>query len=223
MGRFRFLDLSISLHELYPTILSRLTTSSPPPKFLDFGCCFGQDIRKLITDGVSGENLYGADLRSEFIELGYELFRDKDKLKARFVQGDVLAEGGAAAEALLELDGKRDVIYAASFFHLFSWTDQVRVAIRMARFFNQQTHDAVIFGRQVGSTVASEYSERGASKDNSRYVHNEESFQQLWDEVGEKTETKWKVKVKLVEVEDWLRTTETRATDRMMWFEVHRL
>ena len=50
--RFGFLDLSISLNPLYPTVLARLRASSTPQRLLDLGCCFGQDIRRLVANGA---------------------------------------------------------------------------------------------------------------------------------------------------------------------------
>ena len=36
--------------------------------------------------------LYGAELRREFIDLGYEFFRDRNKLETVFLVGDVFDE-----------------------------------------------------------------------------------------------------------------------------------
>ena len=43
----------MSVHPVYDEVVSRLKKDS---KLLDLGCCFGQDIRKLIHDGVPAEN-----------------------------------------------------------------------------------------------------------------------------------------------------------------------
>ncbi|CAF9935016.1 MAG: hypothetical protein ALECFALPRED_006214 [Alectoria fallacina] len=224
LGRFRFLDLSISLHPLYPTVLARLKDSSPPQTFLDLGCCFGQDIRRLVADGAHGENLYGADLRLEFLELGYELFRDKGSLKAHFLEGDVFEEGDGAegGKGLSKLDGKIDVIYAASFLHLFAWEEQVRAGTRMVRLMRD---DSLVFGRQVGTTKPGVYARR-TDTGRMRYRHDPDSFQKLWDVIGEKTGTKWKVKAELQKVKGW-QSEEQEAhgigNPRMMQFQVHRL
>jgi ubiquinone/menaquinone biosynthesis C-methylase UbiE len=70
---------------VYPDIIKRLKDGQA---FLDIGCCFGQVIRKLVYDGVPSENIYGADFREDFIELGHELFRDKATLRTKFIIGD---------------------------------------------------------------------------------------------------------------------------------------
>ena len=82
---------------------------------VDLGCAFAQDIRQLVCDGVPAENLYGVELDERFIDLGYGLFLDKEKLRSLFVVANVLEEHSD----LDRLDGKVDVVYASQFFHLF--------------------------------------------------------------------------------------------------------
>lgn len=224
VGRFRFLDLSISLHPLYPAVLARLKTSPTPRKFLDLGCCFGQDIRRLVVDGVPSENLYGADLRLEILELGYELFQDKGSLKAHFLECNLFEEDGEAegGKELSKLDGKIDIIYIASFLHLFDWKEQVRAGIRMVRL---MTKGSLVFGRQLGTTKPGVYARR-LDKSRTRYDHDPNSFQILWDQIGEKTSTKWKVIAELHKVKGWQRNDgkdDDAGDTRMIQFEVHRL
>ncbi|KAN0112694.1 hypothetical protein V8E51_005645 [Hyaloscypha variabilis] len=69
IGQFRFLDLSISHSPYYPTILERIKAGE---NFLDLGCCFGQDLRKLAADGAPSGHLYGSDLPSFLHLFGYD-------------------------------------------------------------------------------------------------------------------------------------------------------
>lgn len=165
----------------------------------------------------------GADLRLEFLDLGYELFQDKGRLKAHFLEADVFekdeeAEGG---KELRKLDGTINIIHAASFLHLFSWEQQVQAGIRMVRL---TTGDPLVLGRQVASLVPGEY-ERRAKQSGTRYLHDPDSFQKLWDVIGEKTGTKWKVIAELRKVPGWQREEQEKyaADSRLMTFEVHRL
>ena len=137
-----------------------------------------------MADGASGENLYGADLRLDLLELGYELFKDKGTLKAHFLEGDVFEEDAEAegGKELRKLDGTIDIIYTASFLHLFSWEEQVRVGIRMSRL---MTDNSLVFGRQVGTTKPGAYARR-TDKSRTRYSHDPDTFQRLWDVIGEK-------------------------------------
>ena len=82
--------------------------------FLDAGCRFGQDIRKLVADGASGSQLYGLDLEQRFIDLGYDSFCDRKKLQTHFVIGDILNP----ASNVSEIEGKMDIVFLFSSLHL---------------------------------------------------------------------------------------------------------
>ncbi|MCJ1381828.1 hypothetical protein MMC17_004939 [Xylographa soralifera] len=194
IGSFRFLTLSISTHPLYPTLLTRLH-SPTPPTVLDLGCCFGQDIRQLLHDGAPPTSLYGSDLRPAFLELGYTLFRDGDKAGATYVAADVFGEG--EADALRGLDGRVDVVWTASFLHLFAWAEQVAVGRRVGRLL-RGGKGGVVFGRQVGSVRAGEYPRRTGG--GSMYRHDGESFKRMWAQIGRETGTEWRVEVQMEEV-----------------------
>ena len=53
--------------------------------FLDLGCCFGQDLRELVADGAPSENIYGLDIEGPLIDVGYDLFMDRGKIKSTLV------------------------------------------------------------------------------------------------------------------------------------------
>lgn len=59
IGQFRFLNLSLCQQPSYSSVLERLKGGA---KYVDIGCCLGQDIRRLVADGAPAENLYGAEL-----------------------------------------------------------------------------------------------------------------------------------------------------------------
>lgn len=133
--------------------------------YLDLGCAFAQDIRRLIADGVDSSKCYGSDLRLDFIELGYELFRDKDTLKSRFIAADVFDASGP----LTDIEGTVDIIGASSFFHLFNWDEQKKVALRVASLMKPQK-GSLLVGRQVGHDEPGEAPRR--NRQGSRYRHN---------------------------------------------------
>lgn len=128
------------------------------------------------------------------LDLGYELFRDRDRDKSRatFLAGDMLQENDARLE---ELTGKIDIIYAAAFFHLFEREDQMKVAKRMVKFLRPENPRTMIFGRNGGPKI------EGWEK----YVLDAESWRQMWDEIGEATETSWKTEMDVESSDEWIK------------------
>ncbi|MCJ1306706.1 hypothetical protein MMC25_000349 [Agyrium rufum] len=221
IGGFRFLDLSISLAPLYPSVVARLRDSAKtmePQRLLDLGCCFAQDLRKLAYDGCPGENLYACDLRPDFIDLGFDLFRDKDSLKAHFMTGNVFEEGGA----LGELEGTIDVLYAASFFHLFNYEEEVAVAKRVVKLL-KPVKGSVLFGRQRGNIKPGTYPHR-TNASGTMYRHDASTWKQMWKEVGEATGTEWDVRAELNHGSEGQRNDSLMGSDdRNLYFEVERV
>ena len=180
----RFLELNLAKHPYYPEILLRLGNGQT---LLDAGCCFGQDLRKLVFDGApSSSALYGLDIIPAFFGLGYELFCDRGKFDATFVSADLIKP----AQETPALDAKIDIIGAFSLLHLFRFPEQKALACRLVGF-TKPIAGSTIVGRQLGAPAAGHYD--GLTKDTKIYMHNMESFQQFWDDVGVATDSKWVV------------------------------
>lgn len=186
IGRWKFLHLADRHDARYQHILFRLTLPHSNDALLDMGCCLGQALRQLRADGVDGSQLFGTDLNPTMIDIGYDMFRDRDTLGATFVIGDMIDPDDCR---ISQLEGGVTLVQADSFFHLFNWTQQLYIGKRVVSFLKPGTKNAVIFGRQAGTLKPGIL----ASDENSPYLHNSESFQQLWDEVGNMTGTKWAV------------------------------
>ncbi|KAK7709431.1 hypothetical protein SLS64_006344 [Diaporthe eres] len=105
IGQFKFLALRLYEQPSYATVVRRLKQGA---KYLDIGCCLGQDIRKLVMDGARPENLYGAELHAPFIDLSYELFRDRG-LASTFMEADALVPPGDSP--LSRLKGEVDFVH----------------------------------------------------------------------------------------------------------------
>lgn len=120
---------------------------------------------------------------------GYELFNDKDTLKSEFIEADLL--DGDDFGALKALGWKVDVVYAGSLLHLFDYEGLMKVVEKIIALL-KRTEGAMVLGRQVGNTVAGETSRKTADV-RRMYRHNEESFAKMWQEVGAKTGSKWRV------------------------------
>lgn len=170
-------------------------------------------------------------MRPEFIDLGYDLFGDRDTLKSKFLIGDIFDE--TTGSAFRELDGKVDIIYAASFFHLFNWEDQFDMTQRVVRLL-KPVEGSLILGRQRGNVISGEYEHRTNEK-GTMFRHNCKSWKEMWKQVGKATGTSWDVKVWLEKDEDFGRYRKNEenegnssdnkldAGDRRLRFEVTRI
>ncbi|EXJ75440.1 uncharacterized protein A1O5_02136 [Cladophialophora psammophila CBS 110553] len=219
LGRWRFLELDLSSHPLYhshilPMLAASKEEKAPEPDeasevvgknetpgwiFLDLGCCLGQDIRKLIFDGGDARRIYGADLRPEFIDIGYALFRDEDKFPRaeHFVAPADVFDFSPDSELSKKCDGRVGILHATSVFHLFSWDEQVVMARRCLQLMTATNGRVLICGCQVGNENPGEFPRlRGGS---TRYRHNEASWKKMWDQVVRQEPTRSKVRA--VEVE----------------------
>ncbi len=170
-------------------------------RLLDLGCCVGQVLRQLAHSGVDPRRLAGADLHRAFIDLGYDLFRDSpDTAPFTFAVGDLL-DDGEAGRAYDTLVGGFTMVHAANFFHLFTWDQQVKAAVRIVGFLGERDNSSAekngrlrIFGVQLAHRVAGDYAIVPGSPAK-RFLHDAASFRRLWDEVGARTGRRWRTAV----------------------------
>jgi 2-polyprenyl-3-methyl-5-hydroxy-6-metoxy-1,4-benzoquinol methylase len=190
IGQFRFLEAGIDDCDEYNEVVERLRKGQ---KLLDMACCFGQTIRQLVADGASAENIYGCDLQSEFIDLGYKLFKDRDSLRAKFLIADIFDP----ASPLQHLQGEVDIIYAGSFFHLWGLQQQKDVSKAVALLL-RPSPGSMILGRQMGAVEAFEMT----SATGTMFRHNVDSFKKLWKEIGDDMGVTFSVEARLLELQE---------------------
>ncbi len=215
MGNWGFLNFSIGKNPAYQEVLDRIKNGE---QFLDLGCCMGQDIRKLVHNGAPSENTFASDLKKDFWGFGYDMFLDKTTLRTQFMEADIFD----ADSELKQVDGKIDIINAASFFHLFDWNDQVRAARRAVQLL-KPVSGSLIIGRQGGKPEAGSFSH--IKKEMTAFWHNPESWAKMWKQVGEETGTEWKAEAVLGD-EDLSKRMKTKlvpAGTRFMTFTVRRV
>ncbi|KAK0648680.1 methyltransferase domain-containing protein [Cercophora newfieldiana] len=209
-----FLDFQISHRNLlYPRLVEQLKSGS---KMLDIACCMGHDIRKLVFDGVPGENLVGIELQQGFLDLGFELFRDKDHLKAKFLQGSVTEDGGLWDE----LYGKFDIVHLGMFLHMWTYEEQIDVLKRAIKCLKPEVGVKII-GTKVGSVDGRIEDWLGKKIP----AHNIETFKAFVDDAGKRTETKWEVDSELDHRYSKFNGRDTWANERMrrLTFELTRV
>ncbi|PWY69615.1 hypothetical protein BO94DRAFT_527175 [Aspergillus sclerotioniger CBS 115572] len=216
IGSFRFLDITISNSSAYPEILSRLKASDT---YLDLGCAMGQDIRYLISQGVPQSQIYGSDLHSEFISLGYDLFADRDTLTCPLIISDIFDDN---SELFQRLAGKVDIINAASFFHLFDWDGQVATAKQIIKLLKPQP-GSIVVGRHVGDIRAGERSKEETELKTALYRHDLDSWRRMWKQVEMETGTQWEVEVTAEEWKDVKNVAHNGDTAFKMQFVLRRV
>ncbi|TVY82076.1 Methyltransferase ausD [Lachnellula suecica] len=214
IGQLRFIDLTISRSPSYSLVLERLKKGA---SLLDLGCCFAQDLRKLVHDGAPSENLWGAELKGDFLELGYELFLDRESFKAHFMEADVFDMEGP----LKQLEGKMDLVQIGLFLHLFDLEGQNKACDRVVGLLKPEK-GVFILGQQIGSLEAGPMALGSGSK---MYKHNVESFEKMWRDVGERTGTEWRVTANMdagLGIDQKKRTWDDPNTRRLV-FEIERV
>lgn len=208
IGQFRFLEGGIKNIDDYKEIIQRIQQGQ---KFLDLGCCFGQTIRQLAADGAPSENMCGSDIQAPYIDLGYKLFKDREKLQSKFVVADIFD----ANSVLNEIKGQVDIIYTGSFFHLWDLKKQKEASKIVALLLRPQP-GSMIVGRQVGAVEARE--EQVSS--GNMFLHNVESFQKLWKEIGDELGISFKVEAQLKDLsKSFFRGPKD---SRRIWFTITR-
>lgn len=216
LGNWGFLNLNVADAPAYDEVVSRAKNGDV--YLLDIGCCMGQDIRKLVADGVPSENIYASDIKKEFWDMGYNLFLDNDTLKTKFIAADIFD----ADSELKQLDGKLSIVLAHSFFHLFDWDGQVKAVKRVIKMLKPEP-GVMIFGRQGAMVDAGSFNY--GEREQAVYWHNVESWERLWKQVEDETGTGWKVEAKLGEedLQKRMGTSMVPKGSRFMTFTIRRV
>ena len=69
------------------------------------------------------DQIVGAELKPDFIDLRYDLFMNRETHEGRFVAGDIFEDTpGNAMEAL---DGTIDIVHISSFLHVLGLDEQL--------------------------------------------------------------------------------------------------
>ncbi|KAF6810484.1 methyltransferase domain-containing protein [Colletotrichum sojae] len=189
VGHFSFLNLNLSTRPAYPRLVARLR-DDPDARHLEVAPCVGQDLRKLIHDGVPSDRITAVELEPGYIEAGYELFRDRDTLKARFVSADMLDEKNTELNAM---EGTFDTAHLGHCLHLWTRDDQMVVLKRVMRLLKQKL-GVVIVGTMVGHADGVELP---GIFNRPSLRHNLQTWESLWADLSKETGTRWKLRTEV--------------------------
>lgn len=196
VSRFGFMNLHSATDDpRFQAVTARLKMPNAEETFLEVGCLMGTLLRHLSHEGVSSDRLYGTDIQPSFLELGYDLFGDRDTTKATYLATDMLKNGD---DCLNQLEGKIDVIYAANFFHLFEQHDQFKAATRIIKLLNRKNPNAFIFGINYGP--------KDTENIWKKYILDQETWREMWQDVSASVGIVCKVTMEIEGNESWNHT-----------------
>lgn len=197
VGSMTWINPYILHHPSHEKILSRLKEGA---SILDCGCCFSTDLRQLAFEGAPTESMYGFDVETAFFDIGYDLFRDKEKFKAEFVHVDFV---DGEDRSLERFRGKMDIVWAAKFVHLFDAEHQIQAVVKLIQVL-KPVAGSMFVGSQNGFPGCLDLKiqmVKPGFQDTIR-LHDEESIRELWREAEVRTGTQWDVEAKLVDMRD---------------------
>ena len=149
-------------------------------------------MRLLAAEGCYSSQMYASDINRELWDLGYDLFKDREDMLAKFIQADILN----ADSDLNQLKGQADIIMVNQVLHLFDWKKQVAAIKQIV---NLSKPGSLVVGYQRAQVPAREV-ERPWGR---MYLHDHESFQRIWSTVASETSSGWEVDDLIVDLSQW--------------------
>lgn len=173
--------------------------------FIDIGCAFGTDVRKLYVDGVPFRQIFAVDENPDFYHLGMDLYEDSEsrtkELNLHFSVANILVPEFSSKVSNLLLVGINklknnvllissldsssqdtllDVVYLGSVLHLMN-EEQCKLTIANCRKILKSK--GILFGRTVGNDAPIQET-RGSLHADLRFLHSPESLKALLIENG---------------------------------------
>lgn len=116
-------------------------------------------------DGYPAEQAIGCDVLPGFLELGHQLWRDKETSPIKFIADNVfnipdptqlssknLDVPPSDIKGLEDLTGRVRFLYTHSVFHLFNQEKQAEMALKLATL-SSRTPGSIIFGGHIGAEM----------------------------------------------------------------------
>lgn len=122
----------ISNHFFYSRALKRTG------RLLDYGCGTGDNVRQLIRDGFPRERITAFDINRASIDLGFDLYRDKEEIGDLFIVSEAFPFGPA----------EFDLVYSASVLHVIA--DEGELGTYLVNAYSALRPGGVLFGSTLG-------------------------------------------------------------------------
>ncbi|KIJ29312.1 hypothetical protein M422DRAFT_36973 [Sphaerobolus stellatus SS14] len=204
---FAYTTFKVGKHPAYRDVLA-IGKTRPGAIYLETACCFGNDVRKVISDGYPIENIIASDLKEDFWIVGHKFFRTTpETFPVPFLAGDVFDPSFISPDispapisstppttevpilktltSLTPLQHHVSIIHAASFFHLFNEEPQRRLAFLLGSLLSPLP-GSMIIGTH-GGLLDTEENKKGAPRFidlvGSLFAHSPTSWRELW--IGE--------------------------------------
>jgi len=107
-------------------------------RLLDYGCGTGDNIRQVIRDGFPRERITAFDINRASIDLGFDLYRDKEEIGDLFIVSEAFPFGPA----------EFGMVYSASVFHVIA--DEGELGTYLANAYSALRPGGVLFGSTLG-------------------------------------------------------------------------
>ena len=187
IGRWHFMRLSLLDYPQWEEVLKAVKGGGI---YLDVGAFMAVELRALSSQaGVDPKLLYALDLSAQFLDLGFECFRDADRLvKDNFIAADFFSDDDPRVKALR---GGVAVLHTGAFLHLFTLEKATAAARRMIEIGRPQK-GTLILGRVLGRRDAAHVMYRGSQR-SLMYRHNWGSLKKMWEDAAQQTGTKWDI------------------------------
>jgi len=191
--RFLFLKPRLQKHFAYKSLLEKLKSqdSQIRKKVIDVGCCFGQDIRHLILDGIETKDIYAVDIHDGYWNVGREFYMDNlSHLSTRLDGITTLFEDFAKPYPLPaectdrvvdSLTGNFEAVVCQLVFHVLTKEQTENLTKRMCAMLKK---GGILIGCCVGSAEEATTWAVTPTGDGVRYLQSLKSLNQLLNDNG---------------------------------------
>ncbi|KIJ46592.1 hypothetical protein M422DRAFT_29148 [Sphaerobolus stellatus SS14] len=205
--KFAFTTSRVGRHPAYQDVLA-IGKNRPGAIYLEAACCFGNDVRKVVSDGYPIENVIATDLKGDFWTVGQKFFRTTpetfpvpfllgDAFDASFISPDTPPAPTSSTPPIRDIPSLKtltsltplqhhvSIIHAAAFFHLFNEEPQRRLAFLLGSLLSPSPGSMIIGSH--GGAPDTEENKKGATRfigvSESVFTHSPTSWRSLW--IGE--------------------------------------